>query len=79
MPWTTGWTAAETQRPSVAMLGIPPMARAPPALGCAVVARRRARLKTGAMEGFLKLVSCVSHVVAVDGEKGTYSVYMTLV
>jgi len=35
--------------------GIPPMARRPPARGWAVVERRRARLKTGGMDGFWNL------------------------
>jgi hypothetical protein len=51
-----GWMGTWTQRPSLGTLeGMPPMARRPPARGCEVVARRRAREKTGGMDGFWKL------------------------
>lgn len=55
-----GVTGVETQRPSLGMLGMPPIARTPPARGEVVVGRLRARLKTGGIEAFWNLFHLVS-------------------
>ena len=44
-----------TQRPSLGTLGMPPMARRPPARGEVVVGRLRAREKMGGIDAFWNL------------------------
>jgi hypothetical protein len=57
---------------------MPPMASEPPALGWAVVGRRRARLKIGGTDGFWKLLVLDSYR-GVVGVKDIQCVYDTCV